>query len=308
MSLKKKAVMLILLTPTAFFLSSVLILGLIMPSSWYTEVDQAKYWMHPEGSVRYTQVGESDQAIIFLHGFNAQINLWNDVWNKMHGCANAIRLDLPGFGGSKWNTNNYDLDHQEKRILSFIEEKKLNKVTLVGTSMGASLAVIMAARHPELVQNLVLMAPSGYPGSLHYPGLFGKLIKQGFLNRYATWIANTKIYQWIFPKSIALQSLTTATSYNQAWVDELVKIKVPVALLWSVGDKTVPYVYAEPVSEKIPSVVLVQLEEFVGHSAPVKLPGALAKLFCALSPDKKILAKEELTPILIDIFGATSIK
>lgn len=308
MSLKKKLLLLILLTPAAIFFISLLILGLTMPSSWYAEVDQAKYWAHANGKIRYTETGEGDQTVIFLHGFNAQINLWNGIWNDMQGCAHAIRLDVPGFGGSKWNTNNYHLDFQEERILSFIAEKKLKKVTLVGTSMGASLAVIMAARHPQLVQNLVLMAPSGYPGSLHYPGLFGKLIKQGYLNRYATWIANTKIYQWIFPKSIALQSLTTAASYNQAWVDELEKIKIPVALLWSTGDKTVPYGYAEPVAKKMHSAVLVQLDDSVGHSAPVKLPGALAKVSCALSPDKKILVKEELISVLIGIFGSTSVQ
>ena len=308
MLLRKKIIMLALISPIICFLLSVFVLGFVMPSSWYVQVDQAKQWKHDQGNIRYTEMGDGDHAVIFLHGFNAQINLWNDVWSNMQGCTHAIRLDIPGFGGSEWHTNSYHLNEQEKRILAFINEKKLKKVTLVGTSMGASLAVIIAARHPSLVRNLVLMAPSGYPGSLHYPGIFGKLIKQGSLNRYAIWIANARMYQWIFPNSIALQSLTTAASYNQEWVDELVKIEIPVAVLWSAGDKTVPYRYAKPVVEKIQSVQLIRLDESVGHSAPTKLAGPIARLSCALAPSQKIETINQLTPILIDIFGSTSIQ
>lgn len=308
MPIRKKIIVSTVIGSAVFYLLSVLLLGFVMPSSWIADVDQAKKWAYHQGSIRYTEIGEGQEAVIFLHGFNAQINLWNDVWINMQGCTHAIRLDIPGFGGSIWDTNNYHLDDQEKRILAFIKEKNIKKVTLVGTSMGASLAVVLGARNPSVVQNLILMAPSGYPGSLHYSGLFGKLIKQGHLNCYATWVANTKFYRWIFPESIALQSLTTASSYNQDWVDELEKIKIPVVLLWSTGDKTVPYSYARPVAEKLQFVQLIKLDESIGHSAPTKLPGEIAKLSCALAPSKNINGLGQLTPLLISIFDSSSIQ
>ncbi len=281
----------------------VICLGVVMPHQWYADVTQTQTLEFPQGSIRYTESGSGENAVILLHGYNSQINIWNHIWSDMDACTHTIRLDLPGFGGSQWQTNDYNLNAQATRVVAFLQTKNITRVTLVGTSMGASLAVMIAAKRPDLVSSLILMAPSGYPGSLTYTGIFGLFVKAGTLNRISIWVAKTLLFQWIFPHSIALQSLTTVSSYTDEWVNALVQIEAPVALLWSTGDTTVPYTFSGAISQALKYERLLSLDANVGHNTPIKESVRVAHLACAMAPEKGVVSLEQLDLIISHIFG-----
>lgn len=260
----------------------IIFIGYSMPTSWYNEVEQSRLEYYPDGRIRYTEIGEGENALVFLHGFNSQIVVWDKVWVELNHCTHAIRLDIPGFGDSKWNTDTFDLITQSKRIRRFLHDRNVDGVILVGTSMGASLSVLIASQYPDLVRGLVLLAPSGYPGSLHRDLPLGYFVKPGFMNKIATHIANTSLYKLLFPRSIALQSLTTVSSYTDEWVHALEKIKAPTILMWSEGDEAVPYKFMKLIADKLTNKKVITLSRDVGHDGPNKAARDIAELACSM--------------------------
>lgn len=285
------------------YLLSVIAIGLIMPHSWSSAIDNTQVEPFKAGVIRFQEEGEGARAVVMLHGFNSELSVWGSVWNSMAGCTHALRLDIPGFGRSLWNTNNFDLASQEQRLASFLAARKLQKVILVGTSMGASLAASFSAHYPLLVEQLILLAPSGVPGSLTYGGVFGALIAPGPVNRYAIWIADSWLYRRIFPRSIAMQSLTVASSYTQYWLDSLPRIKAPTLVFWSLGDEIVPYSYSAQVQQGLGAGRLVTLEPAAGHNLPKYLHKYLASLLCSMGNKPGAISQSDLNTNVQAIFG-----
>ena len=278
------------------YIASVLFVGNIMPTGWFVEIKDSKTEHFSNGRIRYSEVGNGPEALLFLHGFNGSLTNWKRVIARLDQCGHAISIDIPGFGGSEWDTNTYDLTSQARRIQKFLARRGIQKVTLIGTSMGASLSAQFAAQYPEMVHGLVLLAPSGYPGSLRYFPPVSGFLRRGNVNPVATSIAKTALYKMLFPDSVALQSLTLVTSYSAAWVDALEKIKAPTILFWSLGDDRVPYSFASKVAGKIENHKVMTLPERVGHNIPGEAPAAIAKAACSLVSIENIPAQQQLTP------------
>jgi pimeloyl-ACP methyl ester carboxylesterase len=234
------------------------------------------------GRICYESRGTGAEALVFLHGFNSQLSVWNEVWRHLIGCGRSVRLDVPGYGGSEWPSGSYALPAQAERVISFMDALGLERATLVGVSMGGSLAAWIAARHPDRVKGLLLLAPSGYPGALQYVGPFGGFLGSGALNRAATCIAASGAYRALYPESRALHALTVTASYGAPWARALEDIRVHAWLLWSRGDACVPFAFAQAVAQAIPASTLVPLPAAVGHNLPGNVPALIGELACRI--------------------------
>ncbi len=232
----------------------------------------------PGGTIRYQEAGQGKHAILFLHGFNGHLGQWDGVWRELQGCAcRRIRIDLPGFGGSSWSTNAFGVGEQVDRVVALLDRLGVDTVTLVGTSMGGSVAAAIAADHPDRVSNLVLVAPSGYPGSLVQSGVFGTLARPGLPNRAATLIAKSPLFGVLYPNSRALQALTVTATYGRRWSDLLAKVRAPTLIVWARGDQTTPYAFAAPVQQAIAGSELISLDASTGHLVPAERPQLVAR-------------------------------
>ena len=250
-----------------------------------------------DGTIRYQDRGAGAEAILLLHGFNGQLGDWNKVWSKTEHCGRAVRLDIPGFGGSPWRTEDFALPEQSRRVMAFLDTLGIDRVTLVGTSMGGSLAAWIAAEYPTRVKQILLLAPSGYPDSLHYAGLFGLLVKPGLANRIGTRIARSRLYAMLFPESRALQATTVTASYGHPWAQALKKISAPALLVWSRGDTS--FHASSKVSAEISHSLLLPVAIDAGHLLPNTRPEVAATAACQLARGRTLEEiHNELRPIL----------
>lgn len=258
----------------------------VTPSAYPTaDNPRARFVALAEGRIRIEDRGSGKDAVVLLHGFNGELANWTEVWRepRFERCApRALRLDLPGFGASEWSTADYGLPSQAKRVMALLDTLRVEHATLVGTSMGGSLAATIAAEYPDRVRHLVLLAPSGFAGSLTYPGLYGAMIRPGWINRAAGWIVRRRTFQRAFPKSRALQALTVTSTYGTPWEDAVRRIRTPTLLAWSRGDAVVDPADAMRVAEAIPGSGLVMLDVSVGHGIPTEAPAFVADVLCRL--------------------------
>jgi pimeloyl-ACP methyl ester carboxylesterase len=73
----------------------------------------------------------------------------------------CLTPDLLGFGESEIPDIHYSIDLQVEIIAEWIEKLRLEKVYLVGHSLGSWVATSYALKYPERVSGLILLAPEG---------------------------------------------------------------------------------------------------------------------------------------------------
>jgi pimeloyl-ACP methyl ester carboxylesterase len=219
--------------------------------------------------IRYRVHGSGEPTIIFLHGFGGALTEWRKIMPKLPN-NRTIALDLLGFGGSDRPSISYDLETQRKYLVAFMKELKIKQAVLAGRSMGASIAAWTASKSQEKILGLILIAPSAYPGSLTYPWPLSWVFKPGWWNRIASICVDNSIFRRFFPYSQAPQAISVTRSYDNDFADALRAIRQPTLLIWSRGDKTVPFKFSVAYRERIPDLEFVEIPASIGHGVTGK--------------------------------------
>ena len=153
--------------------------------------------------VHYRDQGvQSDSVpLILLHGMSSSLNTWDSVVFYLANHRRVINLDLPGFGLTGPSPENmYNFDYYNKFIDSFTRRLQLTKFTLVGNSMGGSIAWNYALFNPAVVDKLVLIDAVGYPKRGESGSLGFKIASTPVINN---------ILLFATPKALVRKSLET---------------------------------------------------------------------------------------------------
>jgi pimeloyl-ACP methyl ester carboxylesterase len=111
--------------------------------------------------VVYSEGGHGE-PVVLLHGFGASADSWNRFAKPLTKRYHVIAPDLPGWGAStRIEAASYGYPAQMERLHQFLSQLKLGRVHLVGHSMGGFIASAYAARYPDEVITLGLIAPHG---------------------------------------------------------------------------------------------------------------------------------------------------
>jgi len=100
--------------------------------------------------------------LLLLHGFTGSARSWSrqiEPWSAQH---RVIAPDLLGHGGSDAPTDPaaYALERQAHDLAELLALLEASPAAVVGYSMGARLALVLALSCPDAVDRLVLESPS----------------------------------------------------------------------------------------------------------------------------------------------------
>jgi pimeloyl-ACP methyl ester carboxylesterase len=102
-------------------------------------------------------------AVVLIHGFGASLHTWEPWARELALHHRVIRLDLPGCGLSEPDpTGDYTDARSVRLLLALLDQRGIERATLVGHSIGGRIAWTFAAQHPERIDKLVLIAPDGF--------------------------------------------------------------------------------------------------------------------------------------------------
>jgi pimeloyl-ACP methyl ester carboxylesterase len=111
--------------------------------------------------VVYSEGGHGE-PVVLVHGFGASADSWNRFAGQLTKRYRVIAPDLPGWGEStRLETASYGYPAQVERLHQFLSLLKLGRIHLVGHSMGGFIASAYAARYPDEVLTLGLIAAHG---------------------------------------------------------------------------------------------------------------------------------------------------
>ncbi|MGD8633720.1 MAG: alpha/beta fold hydrolase [Anaerolineales bacterium] len=107
----------------------------------------------------------AQHTIVFVHGYAGVAETWEYQINYFMRFARIVAPDLRGHGQSDAPMTRYSMDELVNDLEAISEALDLpEKFSLVGHSFGGSICVEYAVKHPERLENLVLITTAGeYP-------------------------------------------------------------------------------------------------------------------------------------------------
>lgn len=121
----------------------------------------------PIGEVRYQLYRQKQEDphlpyVVFLHGFLGSGAVFLPLVSALRGVCNPVLVDLAGHGGTHFpqQVQRYHLSHQMADLETLLRSLNSSHIILYGYSMGGRLAIQFAARHPHLLQALILESTS----------------------------------------------------------------------------------------------------------------------------------------------------
>jgi len=293
----KKAIVIFLLLPLIIY-GAMCLLALQSPGpgdmSWQSEVkvkDWAKRVDLPSGHLYYLEAGRGI-PVLLIHGFADSSYSWHkNIQTLSENGFHVFAVDLPGMGQSMPAAGfNYTPEDLAVSLIEFLDYLGLERVNVVGNSLGGSLALVLALRHPERVLKLVAVDPACYPNSRHT--LYSMVAR----NPWLAVLVKPLIGPWIFRiglrRSYHDPSKVTKSLYSEKaqvfrrsdWVDNLIKlggnyfskafddfsrqygsISAPTLLIWGATDRLINTdKFAQRLHRNMPGSNLVVLEK-AGH-------------------------------------------
>ncbi|MGF1428897.1 alpha/beta fold hydrolase [Kitasatospora sp. LaBMicrA B282] len=116
----------------------------------------------PAGAVmRWVEIaGEAEPARVYLHGLGAAAAPYftGSATHPALAGHRSLLVDLLGFGLSDRPADfGYSLEEHADTVAVLLREAGVAGADVIAHSMGGSVAILLAARHPELVARLVLI-------------------------------------------------------------------------------------------------------------------------------------------------------
>lgn len=133
-----------------------------------------------KGVLRYREAG-SGPPLLLLHGSGPGVTGWRNYRGNLATFAEHFRtliLEFPGFGVSDEFDDPHPMLSARQAVPFFLDGLGLDRVSIIGNSMGGGVALDVALNHPSRVDRVVTIG--GIGGNLYspFPGEGIKLLSE----------------------------------------------------------------------------------------------------------------------------------
>ena len=111
--------------------------------------------------ISYQIVGEGD-PIIFIHGIGSKKTSWNSVVNELKKQFLCITYDLRGHGDSKDISSDFNLNDLVEDIEKIRSHLDIDKMHLVGHSLGGMIGPAYTKKYPNKVISITLLSTAAF--------------------------------------------------------------------------------------------------------------------------------------------------
>ena len=148
-------------------------------------------WLEVDGlRIHCFEAGESGSPIMFLHGggIDSAHLSWGQVIGPLSDHHRVFAPDFPGYGESDKADSEYTMNYYITFLTHLLDVLQLERLSLVGISMGGGIALGFALRFPERVEKLVLVAPYGVLDRVSAHKLSYLFVNIPFLDEMSNWL------------------------------------------------------------------------------------------------------------------------
>lgn len=216
----------------------------------------SKYIDLEDVKIGYDDEGEGEPFIL-LHGLGGDVREWllqTPYFSKFY---RVIAVDLPGHGSSTMPNKVYSLQDHAKVILGLVDKLGLEKINLLGNSMGGMVSVEFAVDYPDRLDKLVLVSTaarlveSSGDVIMEWVNSFRELGFEAFFQKEVETIFHPKFIKenpWVIQllrdvwKGRSLDTITWAVQGFTEWdrLSDLDKITCPTLIIHGEDDRIIP--------------------------------------------------------------------
>jgi pyruvate dehydrogenase E2 component (dihydrolipoamide acetyltransferase) len=239
------------------------------------------------GKLRFMRHGEGGEPLVLLHGFGGDLNNWLFTAPALAGEYVVYALNLPGHGGSSKDVASGELDFLVGAVEQFLDFQELERVHLVGHSLGGLVAASVALAAPARVSSLALVASAGLGEKINRDYIDGFIAAErrrelkpvlellfadpGLVTRQL--VDEVLKYKRIDGVDEALRAIAAGAfaegRQRVVIADRLGDLDVPVLVVWGREDRIIPAAHAEG----SPEGAQVHVLDGRGHSPHMEAAG-----------------------------------
>lgn len=225
----------------------------------------------------YVEKGEG-VPIILLHGLMGGLSNFDSALHYFSQKYRVIIPELPIYDLPLLSTNVKSLTNW---VYRFIQYKGLDKVIILGNSLGGHIGLLLTKLYPEVVKALILTGSSGlyesamgdsYPKRGNYEFIKKKCEDVFYDPKVATKEIVDQVFSVVNDRAKVIKTLAIAKSairHNMA--KDLPKMTLPTCLIWGKNDPVTPPKVAQEFEELLPNANLFWIDK-CGHAPMMEHP------------------------------------
>ncbi|MCH5642558.1 alpha/beta fold hydrolase [Gordonia sp. ABSL49_1] len=271
--------------------------------------------------VAYRDAGSGD-TLLLIHGMAGSALTWDAVFPALSRTHRVIAPDLPGHGASDKPRGDYSLGAFAAFLRDLLDELGIDKVTVVGQSLGGGIAMQFTYQHPDRCERLVLMSSGGLgpdvswilrllaaPGAEFVLPLIAPnpILRAG--EKVRSWASSAGIHSpradqtWRAYSSLAeadtrrafLRTLRSVVDHRGQAVSALNRLylneELPTLLIWGDKDDIIPVAHGIAAHEAMPGSRL-EILPGVGHYPHAESPEAVVGILDEFLSTEPALARK----------------
>jgi pimeloyl-ACP methyl ester carboxylesterase len=236
------------------------------------------YEIKHSGKFKFVEEGVGE-PLVLLHGLFGALSNFKDLVDHFKQTHRVLIPLLPLYDLTLLETSVSGL---AKYVQKFLDHKKLDKVHLLGNSLGGHIGLVYTLKHQDRVKTITLTGSSGlFENGMGetYPkrGDYDYIRKKTELTFYDPNVATKELVDEVFSivnnrlKALKIIALArSAIKHNLG--DELQEIKLPVCLIWGKNDTITPPMVAEEFHKLLPNSEVHYIDK-CGHAPMMEVPG-----------------------------------
>jgi pimeloyl-ACP methyl ester carboxylesterase len=237
--------------------------------------------------IHYLDLGDSSDnhfPIIFLHGWGLEGRTFLPALRILAKNRRVISPDLPGFGRTHCNVNHWNYDKFAETITNLIIQLGIEKVHLIGHSLGAGICMKVCVLIPDRVSSLILLDSSGIPiypfrnGSIR--SLIGLLeqftIQWYFSPKYSLLWMRSMVYNFLLHPFGMLRALAMSLFFDIRPLAD--QIQQRTLIVWGERDRTMPLEMGITLSQHLKDSHFRVLKKHYYHEWSVIYPSKFAEI------------------------------
>lgn len=215
-----------------------------------------------EGKFNFIDEGQGE-VLLLLHGLFGALSNWNGVVDRFR---DRYRVLIPLLPINEMPLKQAGLEGLVDFVKEFVDWQELERITLMGNSLGGHLALMYTLKQPQKVIRLILTGSSG----LFENSMGGSFPKRGDYQyikervEYTFYDPRTISKDYVdevfettksIPKAMRIVAIAKSAQRNNMALDIPI-IKIPALLIWGLNDTITPPMVAHEFNRLIPNSTL----------------------------------------------------
>jgi len=233
----------------------------------------------------------SGPVVVLLHANFGNLIGWDPWVEILKDNYRVVRLDMTSHGLTGPDpTGDYTTERTLNVVEKFIDAMSLERFSIGGTSMGGTIAIHYANRHPDRIENLILLSPGSLEGKERKSGGRGDVPNAAYILKYImpralpefmlrsgfgdkSKLTNELIDRWYdmwMREGNREAQLDRLRQYKPGDIEDLIReLRAPTLLMWGEANTTAKFEQAAHFRELLENVESLTFISYpgVGHMA-----------------------------------------